>query len=245
MSSKPASTIACPGQKIASTSTHISGSGTHVVGNDIYASIVGSIVHSSSSNSTPETTNSTPKKTIISISNGTNTNTASQPSSIATVSDGHKVRLPEVNSIVLARITQLRPRQANISILLVLDPSTSNATTTSTSITTSTATHLSTLTPTSLSFPGIIRREDIRAVERDRVVIPDMFRVGDIVRGEVISLGDREGYYVSTAGDEMGVVMARSEAGGAMVPVNWREMRDVGAVGGVEGRERRKVARPV
>ena len=34
------------------------------------------------------------------------------------------------------------------------------------------------------SFGGQIRREDVRATEKDKVLIPDSFRVGDIVRGE-------------------------------------------------------------
>lgn len=54
-------------------------------------------------------------------------------------------------------------------------------------------------------------------------------------------MGDQSNYYLSTAGNELGVVMARSSEGNEMVPVSWREMRDV-----VSGRgEARKVARPV
>lgn len=46
--------------------------------------------------------------------------------------------------------------------------------------------------------------------------------------------------YISTQGNENGVFVARSEAGNEMVPVSWREFRDV-VTGGREGR---KVARP-
>ena len=68
----------------------------------------------------------------------------------------------------------------------------------------------------------------------------EMFRVGDIVRGTVSSLGDQSNYYLSTARNEFGVVMARSEAGNMMFPVSWKEMRDpVTGVG-----EARKVAKP-
>lgn len=68
----------------------------------------------------------------------------------------------------------------------------------------------------------------------------DMFRVGDIVRASVISLGDQSFYYCSTAGNELGVIMARSEGGNMMFPVSWREMRD-----GERGvGELRKVAKP-
>lgn len=68
----------------------------------------------------------------------------------------------------------------------------------------------------------------------------EMFRVGDIVRGTVISLGDQSNYYLSTARNELGVVMGRSEGGNMMFPVSWKEMRDpVTGVG-----EGRKVAKP-
>lgn len=68
----------------------------------------------------------------------------------------------------------------------------------------------------------------------------EMFRVGDIVRAVVISLGDQSFYYCSTARNDLGVVMGRSEEGNVLVPVSWREMVD-----GKSGkREGRKVARP-
>ena len=69
----------------------------------------------------------------------------------------------------------------------------------------------------------------------------ESFRVGDIVRAVVISLGDERSYYLSTAKNELGVVMARSEAGNQMVPLSWREFED--QVAGL--REARKVAKPI
>ena len=57
---------------------------------------------------------------------------------------------------------------------------------------------------------------------------------------EQISLGDQSNYYLSTARNELGVVMAASEAGNAMYPVSWKEFRDP-----VTGEmEARKVAKP-
>lgn len=103
---------------------------------------------------------------------------------------------------------------------------------------------------------ALIRKEDVRAVEKDRVVLEEAFRVGDIVRAVIVSVGDQTAYYASTAGNELGVVMARSEmadqnqrvegegqggfGGNMMFPVSWKEMRDP-----VTGRgEMRKVAKP-
>ena len=59
---------------------------------------------------------------------------------------------------------------------------------------------------------GTIRREDVRAKEIDKVEIYKCFRPGDIVRAKVISLGDVRSYFLSTAEDALGVIMAQSEA---------------------------------
>ena len=39
------------------------------------------------------------------------------------------------------------------------------------------------------------------------------FRPGDVIKAEVLSLGDSRSYYLSTAKNELGVVYARSLAG--------------------------------
>lgn len=92
-----------------------------------------------------------------------------------------------------------------------------------------------------LQFAAILRREDTRAYEKDKVVMNEMVRVGDIVRASVISLGDERSYYLSAVGNDFGVAVAVSEEGNAMLPASWKEMRDV-----VTGKsEPRKVAKPV
>jgi exosome complex component CSL4 len=125
--------------------------------------------------------------------------------------------LPEVSSTVLARVTRLGQRFASLEIL-VIDNSVCNN-----------------------SFPAQIRREDIRATEKDKVKVEESFRVGDIVRAEVISLGDQSNYYLSTARNELGVVLAWGEEGRRLLQlVSWKEVRDP-----VTGRrESRKVAKP-
>lgn len=59
-----------------------------------------------------------------------------------------------------------------------------------------------------LPFPGkgVIRREDVRSEEVDKVVLRDFFTSGDIVRATVISLGDSKHYFLSTAAEGMGVI---------------------------------------
>ena len=70
--------------------------------------------------------------------------------------------------------------------------------------------------------------------------IEESFRVGDIVRGVVLSLGDQSNYYVSTARNDLGVVLAWGEDGRELVPVSWKEVMDVAS----GRRETRKVAKP-
>jgi exosome complex component CSL4 len=68
-----------------------------------------------------------------------------------------------------------------------------------------------------LSYPpkGIIRREDV-AGSSDTVAMYQYFRPGDIVRAEIVSLGDSR-YYLSTDGDDLGVFSATSQQGNRMV----------------------------
>uniref|UniRef100_A0A8C0IV88 Exosome component 1 n=1 Tax=Chelonoidis abingdonii TaxID=106734 RepID=A0A8C0IV88_CHEAB len=95
-------------------------------------------------------------------------------------------------------------------------------------------------TPLKSTFRGTIRREDIRATEKDKVEVYKSFRPGDIVLAKVISLGDMQSNYVlSTAENELGVVVAHSEAGAQMVPISWCEMQ----CPRTHSKELRKVAR--
>ena len=89
--------------------------------------------------------------------------------------------------------------------------------------------------------PATLRREDVRGWETASVVIHEAFRVGDVVRARVISVGDRQGYYLSTARNELGVLFAKGEGGGKLEAVSWTEMREPGAEQG----EVRKVAKPI
>lgn len=245
--------LAVPGQQLASTSTYLSGSGTHVHNGQICASIAGP-VYIEQSTAKPKT------KSILSISRSStvpakNASVLGQQqeqkklataAATTTTSKPKYNTLPSVDSIVLARVTRVQKRQVTVSILVVLDDTTAAATASSSdndniaAILTSAANPENHNTSDELRFQALIRKEDVRAVEKDRVVLEDMFRVGDVVRGSVISLGDQSFYYLTTARNDLGVVMARSEAGNMMFPVSWKEMRDpLTGLG-----ESRKVARP-
>jgi len=98
---------------------------------------------------------------------------------------------------------------------------------------------------------GIIKKEDVREHEIDRVEIHKCFRPGDIVRARVVSLGDSRQYYLNTAESELGVMYAKSQThvgegggkggGSVMVPVSWEKMMDPVT----KVTEDRKVAKPM
>lgn len=138
----------------------------------------------------------------------------------ASIARSTGILLPEVGTIILGKITRTNPRQANLSILALG----------------STGEHVC-----RDPFPAQIRQQDIRATEIDRVKVAESFRVGDVVRAAVISLGDERSYYLSTAKNELGVVMAMSEWGNQMYPISWKEFQDPQT--GMK--ESRKVAKPV
>lgn len=50
-----------------------------------------------------------------------------------------------------------------------------------------------------------------------QVVMYDCFRPGDVVRAKVLSLGDARSYYLTTADNTLGVVHAKSLAGGEVL----------------------------
>ncbi|KAL4920568.1 exosome component EXOSC1/CSL4-domain-containing protein [Aspergillus aurantiobrunneus] len=230
--------LAIPGQRLGPAATFLAGAGTHVYHSHIYASIAGSIFVDPAQPKSQA-------KSVVSVSRTTRT-TASTTSK----SNSKYNTLPAVDSVVLARVTRVQKRQATVSILVVLnetgstqasDPSQSASDNDNIeSILSSAANPENHSSSDELRFQALIRKEDVRAVEKDRVAMDEMFRVGDIVRGTVISLGDQSFYYITTARNDLGVVMARSESGNMMFPVSWKEMRDpvTGAA------EQRKVARP-
>ncbi len=94
--------------------------------------------------------------------------------------------------------------------------------------------------PADGAFVGTIRRQDVRAHAVDSVVMDECFREGDVVRAEVLSLGDSRSFYLTTAKDELGVVRAtHRESRKTMLPISWTEVQ-CPVTGEVEDR---KVAR--
>ncbi|KAJ5629853.1 hypothetical protein N7528_003510 [Penicillium herquei] len=227
-------TVAIPGQLLGSATFYSAGPGTHVSENNVYASIAGPVIVDPAQTKTQ-------KKSTLRVARDL------LDAKRAPVQKPRFNTLPAVDSIVLARVTRVQRRQATVAILAILDDASFDPS----QYTPDNEKFASALTVApdpenhnntdELRFQALIRKEDVRAVEKDRVVMEEMFRVGDIVRGSVVSMGDQSFYYITTARNDLGVIMARSDAGNMMFPASWKEMRD--PVTNVA--EPRKVARPL
>ncbi|KAH9808905.1 hypothetical protein DFH28DRAFT_598481 [Melampsora americana] len=129
-------------------------------------------------------------------------------------------RVPVVGTIVTGLVTKLNKLQASLAIITVEDVP----------------------LPVGQDFPGVIRAQDVRQVDKDKVKIWTCFRPGDIVRAEVISFPTGStGYLLATFRNELGVVFAQNtRTGNLMKALSWEEMIDEET----GEREPRKVAGP-
>lgn len=242
-SSTSAGRLLLPGQPLSSTSNSTQpklelGSGTYSRGDYILSSLV-----------------------------GYETRTPSSSSSIKLSISGVENRfvVPVPDSTVIARVTRVTPRQAYLSILIVDgQPCGSSSSTSSTFVQSGLGNHAAG-EGEGVDFQGVVRSQDVRSTEKDKVKLADCFRPGDVVRATVISLGDARSYYLSTAGNELGVIYATcatsasagaggeegasvvgvggagwNVSGNPMVPISWNQMID--PVTGVV--ENRKCAKP-
>ncbi len=149
-------TLALPGQLLGPSSKYSPGPGTHLHESLIYASLAGA---------TQVIRTRTPTSTlpILSIPRLLPSPTTGLiPSS--TISNTNT--LPEVGSVVLCRVTRLTTKQANVAILVVEDEEEGRV--------------------CADEWAGVVRREDVRATEKEKVVVAESFRVGDVVRGVVV-----------------------------------------------------------
>lgn len=179
-------TVAVPGQDLGPASKYVPGPGTHVHNSRLYASVLGfvhidqppkpagpqkrltkitpaaltplptvSVIRSPSDEaSTPQSRNSSNESTKGDSKNGAGAQIQRK---------GKAEILPEVNSIVLCKVTRITPRQATVAILVVGE------------------------TVLDGEWQGLIRVQDVRATEKDRVKVFESFRPGDVVRAIVVS----------------------------------------------------------
>ncbi|KAG0226177.1 Exosome complex component CSL4 [Actinomortierella wolfii] len=137
---------------------------------------------------------------VVGIKQVTTTDGDERPT-LSVERENTQTAIPEIDAIVTCKVVRVNPKFASVNIMVVDGK------------------------PCTDNFQGIIRSQDVRATEKDKVKIYNSFRPGDIVRAQVISLGDARSYYLSTASNELGVIYGTSVAGGTLVPISWQEMQ--------------------
>lgn len=161
--------IALPGQLLGPANKYRPGPGVHLHESNLYSSLLGAVTVSQ-----PTTTSSTsaqkgPPKRLTKItaslrSNDTAYNELPTLSVSREATKRQREVLPQVGNLVLCRVTRITPRQAVVAILVCGD------------------------TVLEAEWQGVIRVQDVRATEKDRVKVYESFRPGDIVRASVVSL---------------------------------------------------------
>lgn len=85
-----------------------------------------------------------------------------------------------------------------------------------------------------------IRIQDTRSFDIDKAAMSDHFFPGDLVRAHMLSIGDMKSCFVSTVGQDFGVIVAKDPNGMPLFPVDQSHMKNA------DGRVyKRKVARPI
>lgn len=161
--------IAVPGMDLGSTQTLIGGPGTHIHQGRIYASILGPV----DLKSAPKPAGPAKRLTKITAAQQTERGRVAvlPPSALPAgenTSDEKAVKekkreiMPAVGSTVLCKVTRITPKQASVAILVVGE------------------------TVLEGEWAGVIRVQDVRATEKDRVKVGESFRPGDVVRAVVV-----------------------------------------------------------
>lgn len=174
-------TLAIPGQLLGPATKYKPGPGVHLYESNLYSSLLGAIeISQPTSQSSLSSSNQGPSKRITRITQNlpSRAGAAGAPSELPTISvsrgaggsvaGGAKKQrevLPQVGNTVLCRVTRITPRQAVVAILVCGE------------------------TVLGAEWQGVIRVQDVRATEKDRVKVYESFRPGDIVRASVVSGG--------------------------------------------------------
>lgn len=85
--------------------------------------------------------------------------------------------LPGVGSVVLAVVRRVRTRQVDVGILVVCGVGVEGG---------GGGKGMEEGRVCADEWPAVLRREDVRATEKEKVVCAEGFRVGDVVRGVVV-----------------------------------------------------------
>ena len=207
--------LATPGQYLAEASEFGAGVGTYVLGGRVFSSVVGTV----------ERVQAADKKASCDFAHTTRLicllRSPRLQRAVRVVQNKPASVLPQINDIVTARVRHAL--LASQSLRLCLNPTLQvtkvNVRFASVEILCVGSTLLKE------AYTGMIRQRDVRAFDVDAVEIYKSFRPADIVRAVVLSLGDSKSYFLSTARNELGVILAQSAAGHVMVPISWQQMQ--------------------
>lgn len=179
LSMASAPSMALPGQLLGPATQYRPGPGVHLHEANLYSSLLGAVTITQPDSTTQApaaaaASKAGPPKRLTKITaalhnNKTASSTTEQLPTISVhrqaVGRNKRQRevLPQVGNVVLCRVTRITPRQAVVAILVCGE------------------------TVLEAEWQGVIRVQDVRATEKDRVKIYESFRPGDIVRASVVS----------------------------------------------------------
>lgn len=152
---------AVPGQLLGPSSKYHAGPGTHIHDGQVISSLPGAVTITAPTGS--QTTSVPSTKRLTRIQSALSSGEKSVISVSRHGSGKKREALPDVGNIVLCRVVRLMPRQAIVSIQQVGE------------------------TVLQTEWQGVIRSQDVRATEKDKVKIYESFRPGDVVKALVVS----------------------------------------------------------
>lgn len=153
-------TVGVPGKVLGPATRYLPGPGTHIYEGQVVASLLGQVVVTPPPSASKAAAG--PAKRLTRIAGALD---RGERATISVLRHGAQKRgvLPDVNNVVLCRVMRLMPRQAIVTIQQVGS------------------------TVLQTEWQGVIRSQDVRATEKDKVKIHESFQPGDIVRAVVVS----------------------------------------------------------
>lgn len=146
--------VAVPGQLLGPADKYSAGAGTHIHEANLYSSLLGTVAVAQPEKVPGPAKRLTRIAALAAGNTGSSNNSGSSSSntlptisvSRSGVSEKREV-LPEVGNVVLCRVTRITPKHASVAILVVGD------------------------TVLEAEWQGLVRVQDVRATEKDRVKI--------------------------------------------------------------------------
>lgn len=154
-------TSAVPGKVLGPSAVYHSGPGTHIYDGQVVSSLLGAVTVREAAGSKSSTAAPGPAKRLTRLAGVLNKGEKATITVSRHAGKKHET-LPDVGSTVLCRVVRLMPRQAIVSIQQVGE------------------------TVLQTEWQGVIRTQDVRATEKDKIKIHESFKPGDIVKATVV-----------------------------------------------------------